>query len=67
MSEKVLTQKEIDELFARYEEQPIKQEAKDLLNMQELDIIGEIGNICMGTAATTLSQLLSQRVIIALP
>ncbi|ABO49622.1 CheC, inhibitor of MCP methylation [Desulforamulus reducens MI-1] len=67
MSEKVLTQKEIDELFARYEEQPIKQEAKDLLNMQELDIIGEIGNICMGTAATTLSQLLSQRVIIGYP
>ncbi|OPY57690.1 MAG: CheY-P phosphatase CheC [Pelotomaculum sp. PtaU1.Bin035] len=67
MGERVLTQKEIDELFARYDAQPIQEEAAELLAMQELDTIGEIGNICMGTAATTLSELLNQRVTIGYP
>jgi len=67
MSERVLTQKEIDELFARYAKEPIQEEATELLTMQELDTIGEIGNICMGTAATTLSELLNHRVTIGYP
>lgn len=34
---------------------------------EEVDIIGEIGNINMGTAATTLSSLLNQKVVITTP
>ncbi len=67
MSQRILTQKEIDELFAKYAEQPIKDEVSKYLTMQELDTIGEIGNICMGTAATTLSDLLNHRVTIGYP
>lgn len=33
----------------------------------EIDALGEVGNISMGTAATTLSQLLNQRVTITAP
>ena len=33
----------------------------------EMDALGEIGNISMGSAATALSQLLNQRVIITTP
>lgn len=67
MLQRILTQKEIDELFERYAEQPIKEEVTKYLTMQELDTIGEIGNICMGTAATTLSDLLNHRVTIGYP
>lgn len=67
MSERVLTQKEIDELFSKYMDQPIVAEAAELLTMQELDTIGEVGNICMGAAATTLSELLSTGVVIGYP
>ncbi|MBM7854567.1 flagellar motor switch protein FliN/FliY [Desulfohalotomaculum tongense] len=67
MTEKLLSQKEIDELFARFDKQPIQEEATDLLTMQELDTISEIGNISMGSAATTLSQLLNHRVNIGYP
>ncbi|MCG9968062.1 flagellar motor switch phosphatase FliY [Pelotomaculum terephthalicicum JT] len=67
MSEELLTQKEIDELFNRYSEKPIQEEAEELLTMQELDTIGEIGNICMGTSATTLSELLNKEVTIGYP
>ncbi len=37
------------------------------LTTTEIDALGEIGNICMGSAATTLSQLLNKRVIITSP
>lgn len=67
MSERLLTQKEIDELFNKYSEKPIQEEALELLTMHELDTIGEIGNICMGTSATTLSELLNKEVIIGYP
>jgi len=67
LNQRILTQKEIDELFQRYAEQPIKEEVSKYLTMQELDTIGEIGNICMGTAATTLSDLLNHRVTIGYP
>ncbi|MTI80401.1 MAG: flagellar motor switch phosphatase FliY [Firmicutes bacterium] len=67
MSEKVLSQKEIDELFVRFSEQPIQEEAVDLLSMEELDTISEVGNISMGSAATTLSQLLNNPVKIGYP
>lgn len=38
-----------------------------LLNSEEKDALGEIGNISMGSAATTLSQLLNRRVLITSP
>ncbi len=38
-----------------------------ILTEHEKDAIGEIGNICMGTSATTLSQLLCRRVTITTP
>ncbi len=37
------------------------------LTDKEKDALGEIGNICMGTSATTLSQLLGKRVTITTP
>lgn len=37
------------------------------LRDNEKDALGEIGNICMGTSATTLSQLLGKRVTITAP
>lgn len=40
---------------------------QNLLSAEEKDAIGEISNISMGTAATTLSTLLSQRVNITTP
>ena len=38
-----------------------------ILTDSEKDAVGEISNICMGTAATTLSSLLNQRVDITTP
>jgi len=37
------------------------------LTPEEIDALGEIGNISMGSAATTLSQLLNKRVLITSP
>lgn len=39
----------------------------DILSAQECDAIGEISNICMGTAATTLYSLVNQKVTITTP
>lgn len=39
----------------------------ELLNSEERDALGEIGNICMGTSATTLYALLGQKVSITTP
>lgn len=40
---------------------------EDGLSSQEIDALGEIGNISMGTSATTLFTLLSQKVTITTP
>jgi flagellar motor switch protein FliN/FliY len=37
------------------------------LSAEDQDVLGEVGNINMGTAATTLFQLLSQKVLITTP
>ena len=37
------------------------------LSPEEKDVLGEISNICMGTAATTLYSLVNQRVSISTP
>lgn len=39
----------------------------DILSSEEKDAIGEISNISMGTAATTLSQLVNRKVLITTP
>lgn len=41
--------------------------ASDSLTVEERDAVGEISNICMGTAATTLSTLLNNKVVITTP
>ena len=38
-----------------------------VLTDSEKDVLGEVGNICMGTSATTLSTLLGKRVTITTP
>ena len=67
MSHRELSQAEIDALFERYTDQPLSEDFDKLLSPQQLDTIGEVGNIVMGTAATTLSQILNQRVNIGNP
>lgn len=71
----MLSQAEIDALLngANIEDEPkpVVQEAApnkvQLLNSDERDALGEIGNISMGTSATTLYALLGQRVNITTP
>ncbi len=41
--------------------------SEDALTPEEIDAIGEISNICMGTAATTLYSLVNQKVTITTP
>lgn len=60
MDEKLLTQEEIDALLKG-------QGSSSNLEEIESDALGEIGNISMGTAATTLSMLLGQEVKITTP
>lgn len=59
-----LSQAEIDALLQDTAAGPPPGQA---LTEVEQDALGEIGNISMGTAATTLSQLLNQRVTITTP
>lgn len=42
-------------------------DSKEELTMEEKDAIGEISNISMGTAATTLSKLVNRKVLITTP
>ena len=42
-------------------------DSKTSLTLEEKDAIGEISNICMGTAATTLYSLVNQKVVITTP
>jgi len=59
----MLSQEEIDALLSGDDEG----EAVSLLSVDDKDILGEIGNISMGTAATTLFTLLGQKVTITTP
>ncbi|SHG57970.1 CheC, inhibitor of MCP methylation [Thermosyntropha lipolytica DSM 11003] len=62
----VLSQEEIDALLSGNLMQNNAQEDVKLSNFEK-DALGEIGNITMGTAATTLSTLLRKRVSITTP
>ncbi|WP_024831366.1 flagellar motor switch phosphatase FliY [Ruminiclostridium josui] len=69
----MLTQAEIDALLngTSSSEEPDdatgSNSTNDTLTSQEIDALGEIGNISMGTSATTLFTLLSQKVTITTP
>lgn len=49
------------------EKEELDEEYLDILTEVEIDALGEIGNISMGTAATTLATLLNQKVNITTP
>ncbi|MCE5284778.1 MAG: flagellar motor switch phosphatase FliY [Pelosinus sp.] len=68
MSDGFLSQEEIDALL-RGEPSPSAAESSQQadLNDMERDALGEIGNISMGSAATSLSVLLGRRVSITTP
>ena len=69
----MLTQAEIDALLNGTSsiDEPVSSDAgistNEALTTQEIDALGEIGNISMGTSATTLFTLLSQKVTITTP
>jgi len=67
----MLSQDEINALLSgmslNNEASEPKEETKEQLNDAEKDALGEVANISMGTAATTLSSLLNQKVTITTP
>lgn len=48
-------------------EVPVSTTEEEILTEEEKDAIGEISNISLGTAATTLSSLVNQKVVITTP
>lgn len=66
MNDGILSQEEIDALL-RGDDPGTESPEAVLLNAFEKDTLGEIGNISMGTAATTLSTLLRKKVSITTP
>lgn len=70
MSDGILSQEEIDALLKGDSGSPTPVTEPDLsveLSEFEKDALGEIGNISMGTSATTLSTLLNKKVSITTP
>ncbi|MDR3587765.1 MAG: flagellar motor switch phosphatase FliY [Desulfosporosinus sp.] len=68
MANGMLSQQEIDELLRGTLEPDLETSSQEnLLDEIERDTLGEIANISMGTAATTLSQLLGKKVDITTP
>lgn len=67
MGNGMLSQEEIDALLRGTQEPDLETPSNDFLNEMERDTLGEIANISMGTAATTLSQLLGKKVDITTP
>lgn len=64
----MLTQEEIDALMNESSaEEPTAEKKESVLSQQDKDIIGEVGNITMSQAATTLSSLLNKKVLITTP
>ncbi|MHB8064457.1 MAG: flagellar motor switch phosphatase FliY [Ruminiclostridium sp.] len=68
----MLTQAEIDALLngtssSEESDDNASNFDSESLSVQEIDALGEIGNISMGTSATTLFTLLSQKVTITTP
>ena len=65
----MLSQAEIDALLngSSFNSPAAVEDNSELLTSQEIDALGEIGNISMGTSATTLFTLLGQKVMITTP
>lgn len=61
----MLSQEEIDALLRGTSH--LGEKTEEVLNENEKDALGEIGNISMGTSATTLFTLLGQKVTITTP
>lgn len=62
-----MTQEEIDALLQQaHRLEPQEPPAEELTEVEK-DVLGEIGNISMGTAATALSQILNHKVTITAP
>lgn len=64
MSNDILSQEEIDALLSGADASTV---SSNELDDADKDLLGEIGNICMGSAATTLSILINQPVTITTP
>jgi len=62
-----LSQEEIDALMNGQDDDEDENENKTSLNPEEIDVIGEVNNIAMGSSATALSKLLDQKVEITTP
>lgn len=67
MNDGILSQEEIDALLRGDSPASSSDTPAALINDFEKDTLGEIGNISMGTAATTLSTLLRKKVSITTP
>lgn len=71
MSNDFLSQEEIDALLNKNNNPDPEPQAEtkgpNQLDSIQIDIIGEVGNISMSTAATTLSSILNHRVLITTP
>lgn len=70
MSNGFLSQEEINSLLRgelNTEENSVKEEKKEVLTDIEKDLLGEVGNISMGSASTALYQLVNQKVNITTP
>lgn len=69
MTSDMLSQEEIDALLKGDNNKSSESDSFEEVSFGDIerDTIGEIGNISMGTAATTLSTLLNQKVIITTP
>lgn len=79
MSNEVLSQEEIEKMLttdtdkdAQAADEAVQEASADLspddyLTKDEQDLLGEIGNICMGTSATTMSTLLGRKTTITTP
>jgi len=66
MNNGILSQEEIDALLRGQGQSEPAELTPELTDIEE-DTLGEVGNICMGTSATTLSTLLGKKVRITTP
>lgn len=63
----MLSQEEIDALLNGGSDDDSSSQSAQGLTAEEMDALGEVGNISMGTASTTLFTLLNQKVTITTP
>ena len=67
MNKDMLSQEEINQLLQGTKDINADYVEDEVITEIEKDALGEIGNISMGTAATTLSTLLNKKVVITTP